>query len=539
MLRSRSSNTHSHPFPTGRLVVLKYDMDFRITYANEACAEFLGMTRESLIGTSMKDIAHPDVPQELLADVRGTTASGRPWLGLSKLKHASGGPAWSSALTIPVRKDGRNVGFMSLRSPAPPERVDAEERLYDVMRAKKARYRSLDMPRRKSVSNAALLGLLGLGGSAFAAMLLLAGFICGIDTFPGQGFILAGGAGLIAIPTLVRLLWRRCVTESSAMLKAFERIAEGDLTSVLPVGRSDEMGRLMESLMYMQGRLKVMLDEIRLAATLTDAENLALRAQVSSLQAAARAQRDHILSVSAASEQNSVSVSGVASGARSSAEAADDALTLVAQGRDHLHQTVSAAGRTVHAVEGANQAMRALGESIQNIATISAEIREISDQTNLLALNAAIEAARAGEVGRGFAVVADEVRKLAERAAHCTGSIATKVSQIREVSDGVTRDMQQAAALVGDASNSVSDSLGVIERIETGSGEVARLAGQIAAASGEHSSASQQIARDMERISGLIEHSVAGIEAVDRAAGGVRTHVENLKQLVGFFRVMA
>ncbi|MDO9600060.1 MAG: methyl-accepting chemotaxis protein [Azoarcus sp.] len=539
MVDNKASSAQAAPFPRGKLVVLKYDMEFRITYANEACAEFLGTTREALLGTSMKEIAHPDVPAELLADVRGTTSSGRPWLGLSKLRHRSGGVAWSTALTIPVRKDGGTVGFMSLRSPVSPERIRAEERLYEAMRRKASRYLSLDMPKRKSITSAALLGLVGLCGGVMSVAVILAGLSAGLDSGAGQVLTLTGAAGLAAIPTLVAALWRRCVTESATMLKAFERIAEGDLTSVLPVGRSDEMGRLMESLMYMQGRLKVMLDEIRLTATLTDAENAGLLGEVASLQRAAQSQRDHILSVSAATEQNSAAVSEVASGARSSAEAADNALALVARGRQHLNQTVGAAELTVRAVEGANQTMKVLGESIQSIGTISAEIREISDQTNLLALNAAIEAARAGEVGRGFAVVADEVRKLAERTAHCTGTIATMVGEIRRISDSVAGDMQQAVAQVGTASSSASDSLTVIEHIEQGSGQVARLAGHIADASSEHSSASEQIARDMEKISGLVEHSVASIDAVDRASDGVKAHIGNMRQLVGFFRMVA
>lgn len=539
MIDNKAATAREHAFPRGKLGVLKYDMDFKITYANEACAEMVGKPREALIGSSIKEIAHPDVPQELLADVRGTASAGRPWLGLSKLKHADGGVAWSTALSIPVRQNGRNIGFMSLRSEVSRERVRAEESLYEAMRRKKARYRNLDMPVRKTLSSAAMLVMLGGVGLGMALMLVAAGLFAVSSGAWTTALLATGIVGLSASLALVAWLWRRSIGESATMLKAFERIAEGDLTSLLPVGRSDEMGRLMESLMYMQGRLKVMLDEIRLAATLTEKENAALRAEVQALQDAAQAQRDHILSVSAASEQNSAAVAEVAGGAKSSAQAANDALSLVADGRSHLNQTVGAAHRTVQAVEGANQAMRALDVSIQGVAAISAEIREISDQTNLLALNAAIEAARAGEVGRGFAVVADEVRKLAERTAHCTGTIGNMVADIRRVSNSVAGDMDKAAGLVGEASGSAGDSLDIMSRIEQGSGRVADLAGHIADASAEHSTASEQIAQDLEMISGLVERSVTGIDAVDRAADGVQANVGNLKQLVGFFRVVA
>lgn len=536
---SRPGTGRGHPFPRGKMVVLKYDMDFKITYANEAFAEMIGAERESLIGTSIKEIAYPDVPGELLADVRGTTTAGRPWYGMSKMKHFSGGEVWSRALTLPVRKAGKNVGFMSLRSEVAPGRVEAEEALYAAMRTKRARYRNLDMPNRRGVSSKGMLAAVGLLAVLMAFLLVGAGVDLGLSSVSGGGLAVLGALGGGAILAVLGALWRRTVTESKKVLDVFERIAEGDLTNTLPVGRSDEMGRLMDALMYMQGHLKVMLDEIRLAAVLTEKENLVLKQQVEELLSAANAQRDHILSVSAASEENSAAVSEVAGGAKASAQAADDALALVADGRTHLNQTVGAARKTVVAVDAANDAMRALGDSIQSIGAVSDEIREISDQTNLLALNAAIEAARAGEVGRGFAVVADEVRKLAERTAHCTGTIASMVDGIRKVSSKVSEDMGQAVGQVGSASESATDSLDIMARIEHGSGKVAALAGQIAEASAEHSAASVQIAQDMEVISALVERSLAGIGEVERAATGVQGNVGNLKQLVAYFRFVA
>ncbi len=527
------------PFPRGKLVVLKYDLDFKITYANEAFAEMVGVAREALIGSSIKEIAHPDVPAELLADVRATTGAGRPWLGLSKLRDPKGGGAiWSEALTIPVRKDERTVGFMSIRSEVPAARVQAEEALYAAMRAGKARYRNVDMPDRKTVSSAALITAAAALLCAFAvtlAVLAVNAALAG-PVLAAVLALVAGGA--LATGLCLRLLWRRAVEEPGRVLAIFRQIAEGNLTGRLPVGRSDESGRVMDALMYMQGRLKVMLDEIRLAATLTDQENDALRSEVAALKVAAHGQRDHILSVSAASEQNSAAVQEVASGAKSSAAAADEALGLVAEGRGNLNRTVSAARGTLDTVEAVNGAMGALNAAIQNIGSVSQEIREISDQTNLLALNAAIEAARAGEVGRGFAVVADEVRKLAERTAHCTGSIAGMVSEIGQVSARVSGDMSQAVGQVGRASTSATESLAVMERIEAGSGEVAKLAAHIAEASAEHSSASEQIACDMEQISGLVERSLDSINEVERVVGQVHDNVANLKQLVGFFRTV-
>ena len=539
MNTQNSTSSKQHPFPHGKLVVLKYDMEFRISYANEACAEMLGARREALIGSSIKDVAHPDVPPELIADIRCTTTSGRPWQGMAKLKHSDGGYVWSSALTIPIRKDGANVGFMSLRSEATPERVLEEEQLYDEMRRGKHNYKSLDMPVRKSLSNASMLLLLGGVACVTAMTLLFVALAEGIASTVGAFLLLTSALGLSSTLFLIARLWRRSVSEPSVMLKAFERIAEGDLTNALPVGRSDESGRLMESLMYMQGRLKVMLDEIRLAASMTDTGNSVLRSEVLSMQSAAQSQRDRIHSVSAATEQNCVAVGEVASSAKAAADSSRTSLSLVAEGSTLLSQTMDAADQTVEAVDGTKQAMSSLANSIQTVASISAEIREISDQTNLLALNAAIEAARAGELGRGFAVVADEVRKLAERTAHCTGKIGHMVTDIDLVSTQVSADMARTAHQVCAVSDKLKESLKIIANIERGSQQASDLATHIADASAEQSSASEQIAQDMEAISGLVERSTTGITAVDQATKGMQATVENLKQLIGNFRVTA
>lgn len=120
------------------------------------------------------------------------------------------------------------------------------------------------------------------------------------------------------------------------------------------------------------------------------------------------------------------------------------------------------------------QTQKIMAESIQQLATFTGELQQmtgevgkIATQTQLLALNASIEAARAGEAGRGFAVVADEVRKLSLRSSETVERINAKVAAvsgaIRHVLEVSETASLQHADRVGSAEARIA---GVLDQFE-------------------------------------------------------------------------
>lgn len=113
-----------------------------------------------------------------------------------------------------------------------------------------------------------------------------------------------------------------------------------------------------------------------------------------------------------------------------------------------------------------------LTKSAKEIQSILNTITCISEKTNLLALNATIEAARAGEAGKGFAVVAEEIRKLAEESKLATENInkiielvlsSTQESVSLSKSISQSLDMQtKEVSLTDNAFNSIKNSLSVV-----------------------------------------------------------------------------
>lgn len=83
--------------------------------------------------------------------------------------------------------------------------------------------------------------------------------------------------------------------------------------------------------------------------------------------------------------------------------------------------------------------------AIEDVASISENLRTMARQTSILAINASIEAARAGDEASGFAAVAAEVKRLARHAGEATTTVSETIGLLEGKARRVMNDLHSGA----------------------------------------------------------------------------------------------
>jgi len=199
----------------------------------------------------------------------------------------------------------------------------------------------------------------------------------------------------------------------------------------------------------------------------------------------------------------------------------EELASMTRQNTNNVAEANKSMESTSQVVASANESIRELVGSMDEIAESSRKtqkiintIDEIAFQTNLLALNAAVEAARAGEAGAGFAVVADEVRNLAARAAEA----ARNTAQLIEGSVTTIESGTQSVNKTSDAFTS----------LEQGAREVHQYLNEIAKASQEQSDG---IHRINQSISGIDQHIQKTVHDSDISSQHARSTHEKTREI--------
>ncbi len=116
--------------PENAILSSTTDLKGTILSASEDFVKVSGFCREELIGQPHNLLRHPDVPAAVFADMWATLKKGKSWTAIVKNRAKNGDHYWVRANASPVEEDGRISGYVSVRTPATRDEVQAAEVLY-------------------------------------------------------------------------------------------------------------------------------------------------------------------------------------------------------------------------------------------------------------------------------------------------------------------------------------------------------------------------------------------------------------------------
>ncbi|MCX7772490.1 MAG: methyl-accepting chemotaxis protein [Clostridia bacterium] len=295
----------------------------------------------------------------------------------------------------------------------------------------------------------------------------------------------------------------------NTLLKAANRIAEGDLNVDIAITGRDEVGQLAQAFSLMTENINEVMTNIASASDQVASGSQQVSESSMTLSQGATEQASSIEELTSSLEEISHQTQRNAHGANEANQIADIAKSNALQGNSQMQEML--------------KAMDGINESSSNISKIIKVIDEIAFQTNILALNAAVEAARAGQHGKGFAVVAEEVRNLAARSANAAKETTDMIEgSIKKVNDGTRIANETAAAL---------------NKIVEGVSKVSGLVGGIAQASNEQAAAITQINQGVLQVSQVVQNNSATSEESAAASEELASQAQFLKEQVERFKL--
>src|SRR3989344_5123250 len=413
-------STQEYAFPKGQTLVSTTDLKGRILYCNPMFIEVSGYEKEELLGQPHNIVRHPDMPEEAYRDMWETIASGNPWSAPVKNRRKDCTFYWVMANVTPLMQGDQPTGYMSVRTEATRDQIQAADQLYRQMQAEKQAGTLVHVLREGQIVKNTLWGRmaravqLGPLGKIMLCTLLLVFASWGAALLGGHTMTVAAGAAWLGVVLLA--LGMAVYLHSATVGQLQKALAQlnVNLLSIVRDARQESEHMQLSTREIAQGN-----------------QDLSERteAQASNL------------------EQTAASMEEITGTVKQTAESARQATVLATQ-------ATQVAERSSEAVDGVASTMKQIQTASGRISEITQLIDSIAFQTNILALNAAVEAARAGEQGSGFAVVASEVRSLSHRTLSAAKEIrqliddsATKVGEGHAKTDAAQKTMTESLEL--------------------------------------------------------------------------------------------
>lgn len=348
-----------------------------------------------------------------------------------------------------------------------------------------------------------------------------------------------GSVGVFGVVEIILAVFigRHFARRAESVVKALNHLSKGDLTLKLKLNGRDDFAWLAYEYDCARRSLVDLITDLSQHASNVSAYSTQLAGDSQEISHSTRQQSEAASSIASAIEEMAASVSHVADNARHARDLTSETGEASQAGTGVIGKVVQEVTNIAQAVQSSSTVIEDLGNQSEQIRSIVKVINEVAEQTNLLALNAAIEAARAGEQGRGFAVVADEVRKLAERTATSSREIGSMIEAISAGTTQAVESMQQGVSKVENGVRLAQEAGTTITAIDASTQQVVATVSDITTAIEEQRTATNEIARHVERIAQMAESNSDSTRRTGETATQLSALSSELQSSVARFKL--
>jgi len=508
-------------FGQSEILLSTTELDSKIKYANPEFCNIAGFTLEELQGQTHNIVRHPDMPKAAFKDLWQYIQQGNSWMGPVKNRCKNGDYYWVNAYVTPIKDEqGKSFEYQSVRTKLDSEVRDRAEKTYqNINQGKPPRVLKFQTDMTMWFQNIFILLTLCFAGlMAFSSTPWLITIPLFILTF---------------VSSILIINWRK---HYSKLILEAKSVFNNPLMSYIYGGNSDVVGNIQLALNMRKAELNAVTGRVSdVALHVTDGANNTADATEQAAVLLAE-QSNEIAQIATAMHEMTATVGDIARTVVNAAQAAEKGQAISQDGQKDVNETISAIENLSSQLNEVDKIIMSLIEGTSSISSVLTEISGIADQTNLLALNAAIEAARAGEQGRGFAVVADEVRALALRTQQSTEQINSQLTKLQSDSSNAVKAMKKGNEL-SDSCVTLSQKTGSsLNQIHAEISQLTDLNIQISTAIEEQAVVSEEVSRNIERISELSSTCEQQGQNAKSLVGDLLSQLINQQNLVDQFK---